>query len=174
MLVPGVHYDPDQTTTYMAEKTSVRLLLALCAAKNWVIEHFDITSAYLHERYTHSTPVFVQQPCRFNGSPKHTGKAGSLIISLYGTPPAAHIYYTGLTSHFISKGYTISHADPALFQKISQRGSTLVAISMDDVLATAPTTDLLTELYGDLALKYTIKMPRFSHGLLARERTEAF
>ena len=45
MMVPSVHYDPDQTTTYMAEKTSVRLLLSLCAAQNWVIEHFDITSA---------------------------------------------------------------------------------------------------------------------------------
>ena len=28
---------------------------------------------------------------------------------------------------------------------------------MDDFLATAPITDLLTELYDDLALKYTIK-----------------
>ena len=103
-MVPGVHYDPDQTTTYMAEKKSVRHLLALCAAKNWVIEHFDITSAYLHERYTHPTPVFVQQPRRLNGSLTHTGKAGRLLGNLYGTPPAAHIYFNGLTSQLISKG----------------------------------------------------------------------
>ena len=34
-MTPGKHYDPDQVTTHMAEKTTLRLLLAIAASHNW-------------------------------------------------------------------------------------------------------------------------------------------
>ena len=42
LMQPGTHYDSDNTTTCMAEKTTMRLLLAMAASQNWACEHFDI------------------------------------------------------------------------------------------------------------------------------------
>lgn len=48
----NVHYDPDKIATYMADRTTIRTLIAVAASNN-MIEHFDITGAYLHEKYQH-------------------------------------------------------------------------------------------------------------------------
>lgn len=70
-MKPGVHYDRDQTTAYMDEKTSVKVLLATAAEKQWGVEHFHITSAYFHEKYIPQKTVYIKQHPNFNGSFQH-------------------------------------------------------------------------------------------------------
>ena len=53
-MTPHIHYDPDTTATYMADRTTVRTMFAIAASMNMKIEHFDITGAYLHEEYKHT------------------------------------------------------------------------------------------------------------------------
>lgn len=96
---PHTHYDQDETATFMADKTTIRLLFALAAANGLHMEHLDITWAYLHEKYEHDKPVYIWQPPRFDGSYKHPVAAGRLFGIIYGTPPAAHTYSTKLHEH---------------------------------------------------------------------------
>ena len=49
-----IHYDPEKTATYMADRTTVRIIFAKAASMNMEIEHFDITGANLHEEYKHT------------------------------------------------------------------------------------------------------------------------
>ena len=37
----------------MADRTTIRTLFAPAASMNMAMEHFDITGAYLHEKYNH-------------------------------------------------------------------------------------------------------------------------
>ena len=53
--------NPDKITTYVAKKPTVRVLIALAAAKNLHVENFDITAALLHEKYEHSQTVYIRQ-----------------------------------------------------------------------------------------------------------------
>lgn len=49
LMIPFVHYDPSQLAAPMASSYTVRLLFSL-KTKMWLkMEHFDITSAFLHE-----------------------------------------------------------------------------------------------------------------------------
>ena len=73
LMKPGLHYDPNHTTTYTADRTTQRLLIVIHAAKNIPLEHFDIKSAYLHEQYQHNHPIYVKQMQKFDGSYKHAG-----------------------------------------------------------------------------------------------------
>ena len=66
----------------------------------------DISSAYLHERFPQTKPVYI----------KHPGKAGLFIGNMYGTPQAARIYHNGL-KHLTSHGYRPTEADPCLVLK---------------------------------------------------------
>ena len=82
LMKADIHYNPDHTTTYMAEKATFRLLMAISAAKKWNIEHFNITAAYLHELYQHDKPIYIRQHPRFDGRIKHNCKAGILQRNL--------------------------------------------------------------------------------------------
>ena len=76
-MTPHIHYDPEKTATYMADRTTVRTMFAIAASMNMKIEHFDITGAYLHEEYKHTKKVFIWQPPRFNRQYKCSITAGA-------------------------------------------------------------------------------------------------
>eukprot|EP00737_Agarophyton_chilense_P005094 gb/GEZJ01007131.1/.p1 GENE.gb/GEZJ01007131.1/~~gb/GEZJ01007131.1/.p1 ORF type:complete len:118 (+),score=12.02 gb/GEZJ01007131.1/:44-355(+) len=61
LMKPGLHYDAKHTTTYTADRTTQRILIALHATHNMPMEHFDIKLAYLHENYQHTRPIYVKQ-----------------------------------------------------------------------------------------------------------------
>lgn len=93
-MIPKVYFDPEKTTTYMAEKTTVRLLFAMAATFNMHIAHIDIKAAYLHEAfdYSGSEAVYVRQHPRFDGTHAHEHKVGQLNKNIYGTPGAGHTH----------------------------------------------------------------------------------
>lgn len=47
-MKPGLHYNPRHTTTFTANRSTRRMLLALYTTQKLPVEHFDIKSAYLH------------------------------------------------------------------------------------------------------------------------------
>ena len=156
-MTPHIHYDPEKTATYMADRTTVRTMFAIAASMNMKIEHFDITGAYLHEEYKHTKKVFIWQPPRFNGQYKHQATHGQLKGNVYGTPAAAHIYTTELHVHLKKHRYTQMRSDPSLFTGKVGKHRLIVAISMDDFMPCATIKKLIDELYNTLAKKYTVK-----------------
>ena len=156
-MSPHVHYDPDKTVTYMADRTTIRTLFALAASMNMAIEYFDITGAYLHEKYQHKKKVFVWQPPRFDGSYKHQATHGQLKGNLYATPAAANIYSTNLHRHLEKNGYKQARSDMSLFYKHKGQDTILIGISMDDFLPIATDPTLIDDLYRVLKRKYKVK-----------------
>lgn len=156
-MIPHLHYDPMHTTAYMADKSTIRLILAMAAHHGYAQEHFDINSAYLHENYKHKTAVYIQQMPKFDGTLTHPGQVGKLKGNLYGTPPAAHYYFMGLRDFLTSNGFQQCHSDPCLFIRHMPQAFVLISTSMDDFLVTATNQQLITETYELLTRKYSIK-----------------
>ena len=146
-MKPNVHYDPEKTATYMADRATIRTLFALAASRNMAIEYFDITGAYLHEKYQHKNKVFVWQPQRFDGSYKHKATHGELKDNLYGTPATANTYSTELHAYLKKHGYEQMRSDTSLFRKQKHKDVILIGISMDDFLPIASNPKLIDELY---------------------------
>ena len=112
---PGLHYDPRNISTFTADRSTQRLLPALHATYNMPIEHFDINSAYLHEKYEHDKPIYVKQMPKFDGTFRHNSTYGRLKGNLYGSPAAGY-YYNKVLKTFISKqGYQHTEHDPCLY-----------------------------------------------------------
>ena len=154
---PHFHYDPDKTTSYMDDKTAVRLLFAIAATYKLPLEHLDIEGAYLHERFKHSRPVYVKQLARFNGALKHRGEFGQLIGNLYGGKNAGFLYLEGAFKFLRSLGFKQSKSELCLFSRTSSAGSIFLAVSMDDFAVTASNTSLIDAFVNELATKYTTK-----------------
>ena len=149
-MKPNVNDDPEKTATYMADRATIRILFALSASRNMTIEHFDITGAYLHEKYQHKNKVFIWQPQRFHGSYKHTATHGELKRDLYGTPGAANTYSTELHAYLKKHRHEQMRSDTSLFRKQKDKDIILVRISMDDLLLIASSPKLINKLYQTL------------------------
>lgn len=79
-IVAYFHYDPDNTAAYTAEKTTLRLLLALIAARWLYYEHFGIKSAFVHEDYAYRNPVLIKRPPKFDDTLRHPGETAGILM----------------------------------------------------------------------------------------------
>lgn len=104
----------------MAEKTTVRLLLALAALQKWKMKHLEIQSAYFYERYKHDRPVYIMQHPRFDSSFAHLDHTSVLLRNLYGTLLAGNIYFAGLGQFLKKNEYKQNQAGPYLFSKTNE------------------------------------------------------
>ena len=48
LMLPGIHYDPNNTSTFAADKTTIRIIIGHAAAHHLPAEHLDISSAFHH------------------------------------------------------------------------------------------------------------------------------
>lgn len=158
LMKPNIHYDPSRTAAYSADKATIRLIFAIAAYNRQPTRHFDIQSAFTHESYNFENPVYVRQPRKFDGSLQHPDKPiGKLKLNLYGSKPACHIYHAGLDTHLQKHQYYPTEADPCLYAKTNLKGTTLIAITIDDFLVTAPKQQYISEFEKIMRMKYKIK-----------------
>ena len=111
----NIHYDPDSTTTYTADKATVRLLLAIAATFEMHLDHLDITAPYLHEKFaqTGTEKVYVKQFARFDGSMRHSATAGILNGNLYGGPTAGNTYLEAVFSLLRHRKFQLAYSSDA-------------------------------------------------------------
>ena len=67
-MKPNVHFDPLDTTTYMADRSTVRMGLSSIPAHNRKVAKFDIVCAYVSEKWKSKVPVVIKQIQRFDGT----------------------------------------------------------------------------------------------------------
>lgn len=157
LMKPHIHYDPDTTATFAEDKTTIRLILAHAAAHRLPLEHFDISSAFLHEDFEHTNPVFIRQHPSFNGSYRHDAQVGQLRGNLYCNRQAGRILSDGARNFLASLGYTQLKSDLCTYTKITADTQAIIATTINDFLICATHTDLISDLYNKLKAKYTIK-----------------
>ena len=157
-MVANVHFNPQHTAAHTADKSVVRLLLALTASLQLKIEHFDIKSAFVVQV---RKPVYIRQHPRFDGSFKHDGKGRLLIKNPYGGPSGDYYYLTGAEEWLASIGFRQRFEDPCLFMRTTGPSSLIIiALTIDDFLIMATRTALIDWLYKSLNVKYHKKVKR--------------
>lgn len=87
-MIPDTHYNPNHINAPTAEKSSARLLFAVAAQMKCSIEQFDITNAYVHEKFAFIKKMYVREHARTNGSFKHGKNIGLLFKNLWGKKSA--------------------------------------------------------------------------------------
>ncbi|CAN1780189.1 Retrovirus-related Pol polyprotein from transposon TNT 1-94 [Linum perenne] len=120
----------DYTETFapVVKMTTIRVLLAISASRNWHIEQLDVNNAFLHEE------VYMEPPPGLIISPNDEGKVCRLTKSLYGLKQASRQWFAKLTEALITIGYRQSNADYSLFTKGSGNDFTVILIYVDDLI----------------------------------------
>ena len=118
---------------------TVRAIVALAAAKHWIIHQMDVFNAFLQGDLFDE--VYIKLPKGFKM--KEENMACKLVKSLYGLKQASRQWNAKLTNALCSSGYIQSHLDYSLFTKRKDDGIVIVFVYVDDILVTGYDANLI-------------------------------
>ena len=116
----GVDYS--ETFSPVVKLTTVRLVLVLAAAKNWLLHQLDVNNAFLHGDLIED--VYMMVPPSFQ-TPKE-GLVCKLQKSLYDLKQASRQWNAKLTTALLFLGYHQSPSDHSMFVKTQDKLITIL------------------------------------------------
>ena len=143
---------------------------------DWDAQQCDVNTAFLCA--PPSTPVYLRLPPCFDlidagfttsnlptkgqvlqhlrsGHPR--GKVLRLRRCIYGLRNSPREWYKTLHSYLVSIGFTQSLADPCLYILVSDDGTAILRVYVDDILLASPSSVFLADLKRSLHAKFGIK-----------------
>ena len=126
---PGLDYN--ELFSPVIRHTSLRTLLSLAAAENWIIDQLDVRVAFFNGELDED--IYISEPdgAEYNLLP---GEVLKLLKALYGLKQAPRCWNIELTNFVISCGYKRCISDPCIFVKHSSDGICIIGVYVDDML----------------------------------------
>ncbi|KAK4699290.1 hypothetical protein P7C70_g6971, partial [Phenoliferia sp. Uapishka_3] len=151
MQTEGLDYT--ETFSPTVRQASVRAILALAAQNGWLLQQFDVSSAYLHGVLKEE--VYLRQPPGFGDNSNPNGVL-RLRKSLYGLCQAGHEWNELLHSTLLAFGMTRTGSDHGVYT-IEKDGEKLaLAIHVDDGLVASSSATLSKSLEKFLQSKFDV------------------
>ena len=132
----GIDYD--ETFAPVAKMTTVRVLLAVAAAKGWHLHQMDVKNAFLQGELEEQ--VYMVQPPGFH-SGTNTSAVCRLKKSLYGLKQAPRAWNAKITQQLCKMGFTVCKSDSSLFIQKGRLGPVSILLYVDDLVITGADLD---------------------------------
>lgn len=149
-------FDPENLYAPVARHESIRMLLALVAAQNLVLEGADVSNAYLYGDI--DTPIIMHQPTDSTGRQKHPGMVCKLQKSLYGARQAGEIWGSVIHGKLLSWGFKQSSQDQRLYFLVSGSNFIVLLLVVDDMAFASTSQHMLDDLKGKLSASFKVKL----------------
>ncbi|KAM2104670.1 hypothetical protein ACFX1R_015245 [Malus domestica] len=125
--------DYDETFSPVAKLTTVRVLLALAANKDWNLYQMDVKNAFLHGELDRE--IYMMQPMGFK-SKAYLEYVCKLRKALYGLKQAPRAWYSKIAEFLTQSGDSVTPADSNLFVKANKGKLAIVLVYVDDLIIT--------------------------------------
>ena len=129
--VEGVHYTEKYSPT--PATASIRMLLAMGAAKNGELRHFDAEQAFLKADIDEE--IYIEIAEEFQEFPRAVGRLNKAI---YGLVQVRRCWNNKFSDDMTAIGFEQVKADPCVFCKVvDDETEMVVVVHVDDILAHA-------------------------------------
>lgn len=119
-MLPNIHYHPTKTTMPMVGRVAFHMVNSHNAENCWILEHFDIRSAFLHERHKYHHPLYIREPARADGTYKHEKTIVIMQLNLYGNPSGTFYYVDGLIEYLLTLQANLNEAYVCLARMLQE------------------------------------------------------
>jgi hypothetical protein len=117
---------------------SIRLALAIAAAKGWEVHQMDMKNAFLHGDL--SEDIYMEQP---QGFMQDSSLVCRLKKSLYGLKQAPRAWYAKMDSYLLSQNFVCCKSDPNVYMLRMDDSLLLLVMYVDDLLITSCLTSTI-------------------------------
>ncbi|KAE8733775.1 putative receptor-like protein kinase [Hibiscus syriacus] len=138
----------------MAKLTTVRVLLALAANKDWNLWQMDVKNAFLHGELDRE--IYMTQPMGFQ-SQDHPEYVCKLRKALYGLKQAPRAWYGKIAEFLMKSGYSVTPADSSLFVKANEGKLAIVLVYVDDLIITGDDEAEILQTKENLSVRFQMK-----------------
>ena len=118
----------------MARLSSIMTLIAIFAARKWLLFHMDIKNDFLNGEL--SEEVFMKLPLGYSHPPRFPHRVCRLRRAPYGLKQAPRAWFAKFSSTISQHGFLGSSFDTALFLRWFDHGITIVLLYVDDMIIT--------------------------------------
>ncbi|KAE8724613.1 tir-nbs resistance protein [Hibiscus syriacus] len=146
--------DYDETFSPVAKLTTVRVLLALAANKDWNLWQMDVKNAFLHRELDRE--IYMTQPMGFQ-SQDHPEYVCKLRKALYGLKQAPRAWYGKIAEFLTKSGYSVTPADSSLFVKANEGKLAIVLVYVDDLIITGDDEAEIFQTKENLSVRFQMK-----------------
>ncbi|KAM2723556.1 hypothetical protein EV1_026500 [Malus domestica] len=146
--------DYDETFSPVAKLTTVRVLLALAANKDWNMWQMDVKNAFLHGELDRE--IYMIQPMGFQ-SQDHPEYVCKLRKALYGLKQAPRAWYGKIAEFLTQSGYSVTPADSSLFVKANEGKLVIVLVYVDDLIITGDDEAEILRTKENLSVRFQMK-----------------
>jgi hypothetical protein len=142
---PGIDFN--ETYAPVARMESMRTVLHIGATHDWDIHQMDIKTAFLHGELEEE--IYMEQPAgaKEPGKEDHVAR---LNKTLYRLMQAAREWNKRLNAAMVEMGYVRITVDHCVYTRMTKVGTSIVAVHVDDMVATASTAEEMMNLKADL------------------------
>ena len=146
--------DYDETFSPVAKLTTIRVLLALAANRDWSLWQMDVKNAFLHGELDRE--IYMGQPMGFQSEdhPEHVCK---LRKALYGLRQAPRAWYGKIAEFLTHSGYSVTSADSSLFVKAIGGRTAIVLVYVDDLIITGDCEEENLQTKKNLSVRFQMK-----------------
>jgi len=145
------------TFSPVAKLTTVKLLIAVAAAKGWSLSQLDISNAFLNGDLDEE--IYMTLPPGYSSRQGDSFPPNAVCLlkkSLYGLKQASRQWYLKFSESLKALGFTQSSCDHTLFTRNSKNSYMAVLVYVDDIIV-ASSCDRETELLRN-ALQRSFKL----------------
>lgn len=145
----GIDYT--ETFSPVVRFDSIRLILAMAAKENLVLQQFDVKTAFLNG--TIEEDIYMKQPEGFSDG---TGRVCKLQKSLYCLKRSSRCWNLRFTQFLNKFGLKSTSADPCIFVSQKEGKRLILAIHIDDGLIAAESKEVSEEFISEMKKEFEI------------------
>lgn len=161
----GIDYE--ETFSTIIKMSTVRILLAIAASKDWQLHQLDVNNPFLHGYLKEE--VYMRVP---EGIPNPHNLVCLLRRSIYGLKQASREWHAKLVEELLDQNFIQSKNDSCLFTKKTGDRLCIAAVYVDDVILTRSDEHGIKVLKDHLDNKFGIKDLGELHYFLGIEVTK--
>ncbi|KAJ9565985.1 hypothetical protein OSB04_001951 [Centaurea solstitialis] len=143
--------DFDEVFAPVARLETIRLLIALAAAKGWKIHHLDVKTAFLYGELKEE--VYVSQPEGFEKRGEER-KIYKLAKALYGLRQSPRAWNLKLDDTLKNMGFQRCLQENAVYKKVSNGDFIIIAVYVDDLFVTGTSLEFINQFKRRMASQF--------------------